>query len=345
MALLARPQPNSRCPVNFPHQPGGGQGISPGRATIDVKRLKDGIRLSDVVSQHTKLRRSGRSLTGCCPFHDDRKPSLVVTDEVGLYYCHGCHATGDVIDFVRAIQGCGFLEAIKWISGTIPAIDINRSRERAKKLDRARGAMTATYARFQWQAAVPIEGTPADRYLRLRGIKGAIPETLKYGVVPLWIDPMTGNRGPDNHALIAACYDVNERVTGIHKTLIRADGNLAPVRSPKQSLGQIRGGAVRLGPEASEIIVCEGLEDGLTVHELLPSTPVWVALGTGNMPAIVLPPSIKCVLVAGDNDAPGRAAVEKACEAFRIQGRHAAAIFPGHTYGDFNDQLRRRGND
>lgn len=331
--------------MNHPHQLHSSERKTPRGPDIDVKRLKESIRLSDVVSQHTKLRPSGRSLTGCCPFHDDRKPSLVVTDEVGLYYCHGCHARGDVIDFVQAIQGCGFLDAVRWISATIPALAVSRNRVRARKLDQARGLMTVTYARFQWQAAVPIDGTPAERYLRLRGIKGSIPPTLRYGIVPLWIDPMTGKKGPENHALIAACQNVDGRVTGIHKTLLRADGQLAPVRSPKQSLGQIRGGAVRLGPEASEVIVCEGPEDGLTIHELLPSTPVWVALGTGNMPAMMLPPSIKRVLVAGDNDAPGRAAVERACEAFREQGRHAAAIFPGSAFGDFNDQLRERARD
>ncbi|HEX8573812.1 MAG TPA: CHC2 zinc finger domain-containing protein [Allosphingosinicella sp.] len=307
---------------------------------IDVKRLKDSIRLSDIVSQHVKLRPSGRSLSGCCPFHDDRKPSLVVTDDIGLYYCHGCHAKGDVIDFVRAIHDCGFLDAVKHISGTIPALSVARNRERAKKLDRARLVMTMNYARFQWQGSVPIEGTPAERYLRRRGIKGPIPPMLRYGRVPLWIDARTGKKGPMNHALVAGCQDVGGRVTGIHKTLLRADGQLAEVRSPKQSLGQIRGGAVRLGPEASEVIVCEGPEDGLTIHELLPSTPVWVALGTGNMPNMILPPGIKRVLVAGDNDAPGRAAVERACETFKGQGRHAAAIFPGHAFGDFNDQLQ-----
>lgn len=328
--------------MNHPRQLHRDQSPSPRREIIDVKRLKDSIRLSDVVLLHTKLRPSGRSLTGCCPFHDDRKPSFVVTDDIGLYYCHGCHVSGDVIDFLRAIHGYSFLEAVRWISGTIPALDVNRNRARAKKLDRARGVMTMNYARFQWQEAIPIEGTPAERYLRLRGIKGSIPSTLKYGRVPLWIDPMTGNKGPENHALIAACQDVDGRVTGIHKTLLGGNGQIAPVRSPKQSLGQIRGGAVRLGPEASEVIVCEGPEDGLTIHELLPSTPVWVALGTGNMPAMKLPPGIKRVLVAGDNDASGRAAVERACEAFRTQGKHAAAIFPGHAFGDFNDQLRDR---
>lgn len=341
MASLARPQPSSRCPVNHPRQLKRGD-ASPRREIIDVQRLKDSIRLSDVVSQHVKLRPSGRSRSGCCPFHDDRKPSLVVTDDVGLYYCHGCHASGDVIDFVRAIHRCGFLDAVRHISGTIPALSVARNRERARKLDRAHLVMTVNYARFQWQDSVPIEGTPAERYLRRRGIKGPIPPTMRYGRVPLWIDPRTGKKGPMNHALVAGCQDVNGRVTGIHKTLLRVDGQLAEVRSPKQSLGQIRGGAVRLGPEASEVIVCEGPEDGLTIHELLPSTSVWVALGTGNMPNMILPSGIKRVLVAGDNDPPGRAAVERACEAFRAQGKHAAAIFPGNAFGDFNDQLRER---
>jgi DNA primase len=326
--------------VNHPHQLQGRDSASPRREIIDVQRLKNSIRLSDVVSLHTKLRRSGRSFSGCCPFHDDRKPSFVVTDDVGLYYCHGCHASGDVIDFVRAIHRCGFLDAVKHICGTIPAFDVARNRERARKLDRAHLVMTMNYARFQWQDTVPIESTPAEHYLRRRGIQGPIPPMLRYGRVPLWIDARTGKKGPMNHALVAGCQDVSGRVTGIHKTLLRADGQLAEVRSPKQSLGQIRGGAVRLGPEASDVIVCEGPEDGLTIHELLPSTPVWVALGTGNMPNMILPPGIKRVLVAGDNDPPGRAAVERACEAFRAQGRHAAAIFPGHAFGDFNDQLR-----
>jgi DNA primase len=328
--------------VNHPHQLKNSTNENRGHKTIDVKRLKDSIRLSDVVSRHTKLRPSGRSFSGCCPFHEDHKPSFVVTDDIGLYYCHGCHVHGDVIDFLRAIHDYTFLEAVRWISGAIPALSVARNRDRGRKLDKARRAVTIAYARIQWQESRPIEGSPAERYLRMRGINGPIPEALRYGRVPLWIDPRTGKKGPLNHALIAACQDATGRVTGIHKTLLRADGQLAEVRSPKQSLGQIRGGAVRLGPEASEVIVCEGPEDGLTIHELLPSTPVWVALGTGNMPAMMLPASIKRVLVAGDNDAPGRAAVERACEAFREQGRHAAAIFPGNAFGDFNDQLRER---
>jgi len=310
---------------------------------IDIQRLKDSIRLSDVVSRHTSLRRSGQSLIGLCPFHKEQNASFVVTDEIGVYYCHGCGATGDVIDFVRAIPGCDFLDAVRWISGAIPAITVHAYREQSRKLDRATRALSITYARFQWEETIAIEGTPAERYLRSRGINGQIPSTLRFGTPPLWVNVRSGHKGPRLPALVAACHDGTGSISGVQRIFLRRDGTLAPLRQPKLNLGQIRGGALRLGPEAPELLICEGPEDGLTLHEMLSSTPVWVALGSRNMAAMTLPPCVKRVLVAGDDNKAGREAAQEACEAFRAQGRQAAAIYPGEAYEDFNDQLRSRG--
>jgi DNA primase len=73
---------------------------------------------------------------------------------------------------------------------------------------------------------------------------------------------------------------------------------------------------------------------------MLPSTPVWVALGSGNIPYMELPPEVRRVIVAGDNNPAGRKAAQDTCEAFRSQGRQATAIFPDAAYEDFNDELR-----
>lgn len=104
----------------------------PRRENIDVNRLKNSIRLSDVVSRYTELRRSGRSRIGLCPFHDDTDPSLVVTDELGLFYCHGCRTSGDVIDFVKAIQRCDFLDAVRYLLGASVTINVTNERARAQ---------------------------------------------------------------------------------------------------------------------------------------------------------------------------------------------------------------------
>lgn len=312
----------------------------PRRENIDTNRLKNSVRLSEVVARYTQLRNSGRSRIGLCPFHQDTDPSLVVTDELGLFYCHGCRAHGDVIDFVQAIQNCGFMDAVRYLVGAVPAITVTIERERARKLDKAKRALAGAYARNQWQDARPIEGTPAEAYLRSRGITCAIPPSLRFGIVPAWIDLVTGRKSRPRPALVAACQRVDGKVAGVQRIFVQGDGVRAALPRPKLSLGAIKGGALRLGPERPEMILCEGPEDGLTLHQMMPSTPVWVSLGSGNIPFMELPPAVKRVLVAGDNNPAGRKAAQDACATFLAQGRQAAPIFPAPEFEDFNDQLR-----
>lgn len=50
-----------------------------------------------------------RSSMACCPFHDDRHPSLKLNED--YFYCFGCGAKGDVIDFVARLLGLSAYEA------------------------------------------------------------------------------------------------------------------------------------------------------------------------------------------------------------------------------------------
>ena len=47
----------------------------------------------------------------CCPFHDDRHPSMKLNED--YFYCFGCGTTGDVIDFVAWLFGLSSYEAAK----------------------------------------------------------------------------------------------------------------------------------------------------------------------------------------------------------------------------------------
>lgn len=62
-----------------------------------------------------ELRRSGRTWTGQCPFHEDRTPSLSVSPEKGLWYCHACAVGGDSIGFVARLRGLSPLDAARTI--------------------------------------------------------------------------------------------------------------------------------------------------------------------------------------------------------------------------------------
>jgi DNA primase len=71
-----------------------------------------------VLSAGVELRRSGRRLVGCCPFHEDRDPSLVVYVQTESYFCFGCDAGGDVIDFVGRLRGSAFKETAASLMAT-----------------------------------------------------------------------------------------------------------------------------------------------------------------------------------------------------------------------------------
>jgi DNA primase len=64
----------------------------------------------EVIGDVVELRRVGRRWRGLCPFHTEKTPSFFVDER--SFHCFGCEAKGDVIDFVRMIEGISFKEAI-----------------------------------------------------------------------------------------------------------------------------------------------------------------------------------------------------------------------------------------
>src|SRR6476660_2891430 len=82
-----------------------------------IERVRNAIDMADLVGTRVELRRSGaNSMTGLCPFHDERSPSFSVTVADKLYYCFGCQAGGDAIGFVRAIEGLEFKDAVQYLA-------------------------------------------------------------------------------------------------------------------------------------------------------------------------------------------------------------------------------------
>ncbi len=89
-----------------------------------IDRIKRANPLAEVVGRYVKLHGSADRLTGLCPFHTDRNPSLVVFTASGTFHCFGCGKRGDAITFVREIEGLSFREALERLenfSGTYAA--------------------------------------------------------------------------------------------------------------------------------------------------------------------------------------------------------------------------------
>ena len=89
----------------------------------------------EVIGDHTRLKKAGRSWKGLCPFHNERTPSFTVDRDKGLYHCFGCGAGGDVIHFVRQIDRLEFPEAVEALASRF-GVTIPRRERRGPREDR-----------------------------------------------------------------------------------------------------------------------------------------------------------------------------------------------------------------
>lgn len=306
------------------------------REAVDLQALKSRVPLSEVVGRAVRLKRAGRELKGRCPFHDDRSPSFYVDDGKGVFLCFGCGAKGDVLDFVMLSERVALPEAARLLGEdewTARPAKAAKADDLATKIENGRRV---------WRQARPIAGTLAETYLRHRSITAALPGNLRFAFLPY----------PEHHglfpALVAAVQDVHGKVCGVQRIYLAADGNgkagLIPPgdKKPKDklSLGMVKGGAIRLGPVASEVVLTEGLEDGLTLAQSLPGKSVWVVCGTEMLPGVEMPDGVRAVTIGRDNDAAGDIATAKAAEAYSEQGRTVRVMRPSPAFKDFNDELR-----
>ena len=88
-------------------------------ATVDIAALKARHPLGDVVeASGVRLSGRGRVRQGVCPFHDEAEGSFTVYGDSERFYCFGCGAGGDVLDFIRRVENLSLPEAIARLDGS-----------------------------------------------------------------------------------------------------------------------------------------------------------------------------------------------------------------------------------
>lgn len=81
-----------------------------------IGAIKQRLDIVEMVRRYVDLRQVSGRWTGPCPFHQETKPSFSVNPELGYYYCFGCRASGDVIDFYCNIHGLDFREGLQQLA-------------------------------------------------------------------------------------------------------------------------------------------------------------------------------------------------------------------------------------
>ena len=111
--------------------------------------------IAQVIGEHVTLKRSGGSLTGPCPFHDEQTAGgFHVFPESGRWKCFSCNESGDVIDFLRKLRGIGFIDAVKSLPGYVPDPELD-----ARPISRkppARSYPDPDEVRATWESCTPV---------------------------------------------------------------------------------------------------------------------------------------------------------------------------------------------
>ena len=295
---------------------------------LDIDAIRASYPIPQVAKDTVKLSKAGKEWKGCCPFHSDRSPSFTIFSGGRKFHCFGCGATGDVLDFVRMAYHVDLRQAAEILVGSsnLPAVQ-SYSPEPEPEDDRTPEALAI------WRNAAPIAGTPAEAYLRNRGLYLPLPTSLRFARLRY------GRKGWEYPCLVACVGSISNKVIGIQRTYLAEDGSgKARVPKAKLSLGGVSGGAIRLAPAAARLTVTEGLEDGLTLQQER-GCAVWVAAGSTMLPKMLFPAGVNAVEIGGDGDEPGRIAAERAGEAYASRGIAARLFYPDDGYKDFNAEL------
>jgi DNA primase len=168
------------------------------RPPMSLEEFKARLPIAEVVGRHVRLSRRGRDLWGCCPFHNEKTASFHVVPDKGFYHCFGCGQHGNAIDFVMAIEGLEFAQAIARLA-ELTGLPAPLRSERAAAVDRTLYAANEAAARWFAGRLESRQGAKAAEYLAARGLDRATIERFGLGYAP---DERTALKG----ALLAEGY-------------------------------------------------------------------------------------------------------------------------------------------
>jgi DNA primase len=149
-----------------------------------LAELRSAADIVEVIGEHTRLKKAGRSWKGLCPFHNERTPSFTVDRDKGLYHCFGCGAGGDIIHFVRQIDRLDFPEAVEALAARF-GVKVPKRTSRGPRDDRREKLLEALAAAQRFYAAeLAKPGSRAAAYLKERGVPDGIVQRLGLGHAP-----------------------------------------------------------------------------------------------------------------------------------------------------------------
>jgi len=151
------------------------------------------LNIHDVIGSYINLKRSGANYTACCPFHDEKTPSFVVSTAKSIFKCYGCGIGGDVITFIQNIESLSFYEAIKVIceKENIPFNIQEDDIPNEQQLQIEREYLVLKYANRYFKSQ--FKGSEGYNYAQTRGYSDEIMNLFELSFAPQGLNNLIDN--------------------------------------------------------------------------------------------------------------------------------------------------------
>ncbi len=309
-----------------------------------IEEIKSRNDIVDVISSYVGLKRAGSNMQGLCPFHSEKTPSFTVFTATQGYYCFGCGAGGDVINFVRQVENLEYIPALEFLAKRVGITLPDDTRQRSGGIDRQRmHQMNKEAARYFRECLFDEKiGKEALSYLIGRGLDSATIKRFGLGYSPSSFSALTNrlrDLGYTEEELVAgflcgksknngALYDyfrnrVMFPIIDVSGNVIAFGGRVMDDSQPKY-LNSSDTPAFKKSRNlfalnfartacSEELILCEGYMDVIALHAAGFSNAV-ATLGTALTAeqARIMSRYTKKVLISYDSDTAGQRAANRA---------------------------------
>jgi len=311
-----------------------------------IENLKNQVDIVEVIGQVVQLKKAGSNYKGLCPFHNEKTPSFVVSENKQYFTCFGCGASGDVIEFVKRYYNLDFAEAVEKLASD-HGITLERS---SYEEDRSEYyEINKMAARFFYDAFTK-KANRGYGYMKGRGIAPAILKKFGIGYADEEWDSLYKHllsRGVDEKKMLelglisqskGKSYDkfrnrvifpiinTNGKVIGFGGRAIDPGDNPKYLNSPESRIFQKKNNLYGLNisrqsaGKAGYLILVEGYMDVIGLYQA-GVTNIAASLGTAltDNQAKLIHRYTRDVVLSYDADAAGRAAALRGIEILKNQ--------------------------
>lgn len=147
--------------------------------------VKDHLDIITVITEYTNLKKTGSQYwKALCPFHHEKTPSFSVSPHKKIFYCFGCHQTGDVINFIEKVENITAIQAVQYLVQRYN-LDVPDSIEKnSPQVKYEKTTQHLCHLVAQWCNSQLLKNKAAVEYLKGRQISPATIAQFTIGYFP-----------------------------------------------------------------------------------------------------------------------------------------------------------------